>query len=278
MVMVKFCGITSPFEAQTAAKLGVHAVGLVFAESRRKVTLDKAREITNVLPPFISVGGVFVNEPIEEILAIAAYSKLDFIQLHGEESKAYLLELKRQLSSDNFNNYQEPQFSFKPTAKPLTWHEKTAAHQIKNRNFIKDIKIIKAFQVTNASSSAKEYSRVLISSGFDVCDAFLLDAYDKNHYGGTGKIINWELFNAINHGYQQNAKRAKPIILAGGLTPANIYSALSATRPWGIDVSSGIEANGVVAQEKSKRGSRKDLSKMRAFMKNIWRWRIDEDN
>ena len=64
--------------------------------------------------------------------------------------------------------------------------------------------------------------------------AYLLDAYSPKAYGGTGEIFDWECAVA--------AKRHGPIVLAGGLTPDNIVQAVAQVHPYGVDVSSGIEA------------------------------------
>ena len=70
-VLVKICGITNLEDALWAANLGADYIGLNFySESPRKVSLEKAREIVQGLPPFIKVAGVFVNV---EILALKKY-------------------------------------------------------------------------------------------------------------------------------------------------------------------------------------------------------------
>lgn len=62
---------------------------------------------------------------------------------------------------------------------------------------------------------------------------FLIDAFSDQAYGGTGKTVDWTL--------AQEAARSAPIILAGGLTPTNVAEAISYVRPYGVDVSSGVE-------------------------------------
>jgi phosphoribosylanthranilate isomerase len=64
--------------------------------------------------------------------------------------------------------------------------------------------------------------------------AILLDAFDKNLYGGTGKTANWEVA-------REAAKLAK-VFLAGGLSPENIAEAIRAVAPFAVDVNSGVES------------------------------------
>ena len=86
MVYVKVCGITNLQDAHTAAAAGADAVGLVFAESPRKVSVEEAWEIGTALPDGVLKVGVFVDEKPAEILRIAAGVGLDYAQLHGDET------------------------------------------------------------------------------------------------------------------------------------------------------------------------------------------------
>jgi phosphoribosylanthranilate isomerase len=73
--------------------------------------------------------------------------------------------------------------------------------------------------------------------------AILLDAFDKNLYGGTGKTANWEI--------AREAAKSVHLFLAGGLTPENIAGAVQAVGPFAVDVNSGVEsAPGVKDEEK----------------------------
>jgi phosphoribosylanthranilate isomerase len=77
---------------------------------------------------------------------------------------------------------------------------------------------------------------------------FLLDAYHPTLYGGAGQVTDWTMAAAIARQY--------PILLAGGLTPDNVAEAVRAVKPWGVDVSSGVEAS----------KGRKDHDKVRRFV------------
>lgn len=94
------------------------------------------------------------------------------------------------------------------------------------RQFTK-LKVMKAFRIKDATSlqSLPPYET----------DAWLLDSFVPGKQGGTGEKFNWEL--------AAEAKEAgRPVILAGGLTPENIAEAVHEVWPFGVDVSSGVEA------------------------------------
>ncbi|MGC8604432.1 MAG: phosphoribosylanthranilate isomerase [Desulfomonilaceae bacterium] len=93
MVRVKICGITNSEDALFAAEMGADALGFIFAESPRKVSLDKAFKITRALPPFVQTVGVFVDADIEEVIFFRNHLRLDLIQLSGSESDPYIRAL-----------------------------------------------------------------------------------------------------------------------------------------------------------------------------------------
>lgn len=84
-------------------------------------------------------------------------------------------------------------------------------------------------------------------------DYFLLDTFDPDLPGGTGRSFAWPA--------AREAMLPAPILLAGGLTPENVGEALAAARPAGVDVSTGVETDG-----------RKDAEKMRRFVAAVRRW------
>jgi len=89
MTRIKICGITNKEDALEAAHLGVDALGFVFAESPRRVIPRMVQEIVELLPPFISRVGVFVNEEREKVKEIAARCHLTTVQFHGEGCPSY---------------------------------------------------------------------------------------------------------------------------------------------------------------------------------------------
>ncbi|MBI4353405.1 MAG: phosphoribosylanthranilate isomerase [Candidatus Omnitrophica bacterium] len=82
---VKICGITNVADAKGALEAGADAIGLVFAESPRRVPLERALEITEAVGPWMTTVGVFVNEAVETIKRVASQCRLSCVQLHGEE-------------------------------------------------------------------------------------------------------------------------------------------------------------------------------------------------
>ncbi|MEA5115433.1 MAG: phosphoribosylanthranilate isomerase [Geobacteraceae bacterium] len=88
-------------------------------------------------------------------------------------------------------------------------------------------KVVKAFRVRDITSldAIRNYP----------VSGYLLDAYVPGAYGGTGLTFNWETARL--------AKQYGPIILAGGLNPTNVLKAVETVEPYGIDVSSGVEAS-----------------------------------
>jgi phosphoribosylanthranilate isomerase len=113
---------------------------------------------------------------------------------------------------------------------------------------VSELRVIKAFRVHD---------------GFDLqqlvaypVGAYLLDAYDPKQEGGTGQTFDWDI--AIE------AKQLGRVILAGGLTPTNVYEAILQVQPYAVDICTSIE---------SKPG-RKDLQKMEALFREIHRARM----
>ena len=106
-----------------------------------------------------------------------------------------------------------------------------------------NLRIIKAFRI-------KESEPLNILSKFQV-DAYLLDTYVKGILGGTGKTFDWNL--------ACHAKKYGQIILAGGLNPSNVSTAINQVKPYAVDVSSGVEAE----------PGRKDPKKVRDFIRTV---------
>jgi len=97
---------------------------------------------------------------------------------------------------------------------------------------------------TYCSSFGKPYIKAIriqkstnlleVSHQFHSASGLLIDAFDKDKFGGTGETFDWGLLQT---------QCDLPVILAGGLTPNNISDAISRTNPYAVDVSSGVEAS-----------------------------------
>ncbi|HZD59047.1 MAG TPA: phosphoribosylanthranilate isomerase [Anaerolineae bacterium] len=213
MTRVKICGITNKEDAFLAAELGANALGFVFAESPRKISPDNAAKIISQLPPFVMTVGVFVNQPARDVKAIAEYCHLDALQLHGDETRAYCRQFRQKvIKAFRMRNYTEIE----------DWLFKEDEHE---------------------ATTPLDPDRGVA--------AYLVDAYARGKYGGTGLHLNWELV--------RNLESRKPIILAGGLNHKNVALAVKVVRPYAVDVSSGIEL----------KPGKKDKYKLREFMKVI---------
>ena len=89
-----------------------------------------------------------------------------------------------------------------------------------------------------------ETGHQIFSSGRLIC---LLDAQIGNTYGGTGQTFNWQLAEEVSARF--------PVIIAGGLNEGNVGQLVVRVKPWGVDVSTGVETDGV-----------KDITKIKAFI------------
>lgn len=86
MVFTKVCGITNPGDTRVAVDAGADAIGLIFAESPRRVGIEEARKVAIALPDGVLKVGVFVNAEAGEVLEVAREVGLDLAQLHGDET------------------------------------------------------------------------------------------------------------------------------------------------------------------------------------------------
>ena len=218
MTLVKICGVSDVAHARAAAALGADFVGMVFAPSRRQVTLGQAKRIAaglgtveertpsstdaNGVEAALSrrrplVVGVFADQDADTINAICDDVGLDLVQLSGSEPWEVCAHIRRP--------------------------------------------IFKCMKVRDGETAQDLI--VHIHEGAIV----LLDPYVEGTYGGTGKTLDWNVALDI-------AKQTTTV-LAGGLTPENVGKAVTVAHPWAVDVSSGVETDGV-----------KDVEKIRAFI------------
>ena len=93
---IKICGITRPGDARAAVASGADAIGLVFYDkSPRAVTVEQAQCITAVVPPFVSIVALFVDELADEITRILESVQIDLIQFHGDETAEFCRQFGR---------------------------------------------------------------------------------------------------------------------------------------------------------------------------------------
>lgn len=227
-LFVKICGMTRPRDAVLAAELGANAVGFVFwPSSPRYVKPAMARAMVEGLPAGVMKVGVFVDEPLEEVAGIMTAVGLDAAQLHGNESAEYCRRLTVRLKADATDDYVGPVLLDRPPTNGPS--ERTGPTR---RTVIKAIAI--------------KDDRAANFDEFDPETLLLIDVYDAARYGGTGRTVNWDSARAI--------ALTRKTILAGGLHPDNVSLAVETVRPFGVDVSSGVEsAPGVKDPDRLKR-------------------------
>ena len=205
---VKMCGISKVETIPAVVEAKPDYMGLVFAPSKRQVTVEQAKILIEELHrgyakkygsdtehdknDTIKTVGVFVNETVDNLVTIANEANLDAVQLHGDEDEAFIQSLK----------------------------ERT------------NVEVWKAIQIRTAADTEK-----WIDSSADM---LLFDAYHKDERGGTGEVFDWSSLDAFE----------RPFMLAGGIDSTNVARAIRTVRPYGIDISSGIETNGVKDDEK----------------------------
>jgi phosphoribosylanthranilate isomerase len=218
MTYVKICGVSDPKHARVAAACGADFVGVVFAPSRRQVTLGQAKQVAKALgkkpgQPLVASNaeaieealrlrrpllvGVFADQDADTINRIAEEVGLDLVQLSGSEPWEVNAHLQRP--------------------------------------------VLKCMKMRDGETAA---DLLLHYHGGAV---LLLDPFVPGVYGGTGRTLDWRIAAEI--------ARKTPTVLAGGLTPDNVGEAVRSVRPWAVDVSSGVETDGV-----------KDPQKIRAFI------------
>ena len=197
---VKICGITRTGDARAAAEAGADAIGLVFyPPSPRYLSVERAVEIRDALPPFVQTVALFVNADAAQIAQVIGRVHPAMLQFHGDEAPDFCAQF--------------------------------------GLPFVKACRIKAG---TDALAYLRPYARAA---------AWLVDSFVPE-YGGVGESFDWSLVPK---------ERARPLIVSGGLDSRNVGKAIHAVRPWGVDVSSGVEsAKGI-----------KDAAKMAAFISEV---------
>ena len=89
MMRVKICGMAERADVDTCVAAGADALGFIFAESPRRLTLDAARSLTAAVPPFVTTVGVFAGDPADVVRAAIESCRLDVLQFSGDETAEF---------------------------------------------------------------------------------------------------------------------------------------------------------------------------------------------
>ena len=242
MTYIKICGITNLEDALVAVEAGADLLGFIFYEpSPRYVAPEAVKEIVSSVKCQVSSDGrretgdggqkmrdSGLRSPVSghalpSFVGVFVNASLDGVTQILDFCQLDAAQLHGEESPEFVNHFQGQAFK---ALRPQSQEEAEA--------------LIQQYQSSNPP--------IFQSSNLPT---LLLDAYHPTLYGGTGHVIDWTLAASIAQRYS--------IMLAGSLTPTNVSEAIQAVKPWGVDVSSGVEA------EKG----RKDHEKVRAFVKAV---------
>ena len=95
MTKVKICGLSTASAVETACQAGADYIGFVFAESRRRVSLEQAQKLAALVPPAVRKVGVFVSPSLAELQEAISVANLDLVQIHGDFNEDLLSEIGR---------------------------------------------------------------------------------------------------------------------------------------------------------------------------------------
>ena len=213
---IKICGLTKLDQAQAIAQMGANALGFICVPSSpRYISAAAIGQITSKLTNF-------------NLTSFSDRLDLVGVFLNASASEIYeTLELGG-LNAVQLHGDETPEFCYE-----------MRSHLEKNKPHVK---LIKALRVKDQAGleQAKLFS--------DAVDVILLDAYDPQMAGGTGKTLDWQMLRDFRPNCQW--------WLAGGLSPENVAEAIALVSPNGVDVSSGVELS----------AGDKDLSKVEKFI------------
>jgi phosphoribosylanthranilate isomerase len=227
MTWVKICGITNLEDALVAVEAGADALGFVFhANSPRKIEPKQARAIREAMPEHIERVGVFVNSAESEMDAVAQEADLTAWQLHKDLSRSLLGDAMRE---GGWLSIQGP--------------------SSRGRNLY--VSLPADLLIDDEGYRGFGWAKGLEKS----ISALFIDSGRGDMPGGTGKTFDWVQLQRTVLCLTMNFN----VVVAGGLTPDNVSEAMRILHPWGVDVSSGVEA----------RPGKKDPVEVRAFVKAV---------
>ncbi len=158
MVKIKICGIRRIEDVYYVNQYLPDYIGFVFADTRRKVSLETAAMLAKELNPRIKRVGVYVRQEIELLTESLVSGTVDYLQLHGDEDAAYEEALFESLTQHGIDDPQE--------------------------------RCIKAFRIRGV----EDFKKI----GETKCRWLLLDTYSQTLPGGTGEHFNWDLIQGID--------------------------------------------------------------------------------
>lgn len=221
MTWIKICGITNLEDAQTAVDAGADALGFIFhKKSPRRVDLEKVRDIVAALPATVEKIGVFAFEDSEKAQQIAKQAGLTGLQIHLEARPS------GEQPQDRLGRFGR---NFYP-AMPAAW-------------FLGDGAVDPGLASFVEARPGRPFNTILLDSG------------TPEQPGGTGKTFDWTRTASVI----DRMSTGLNIIVAGGLGPGNVSKAIRILKPWGVDVSSGVEQT----------PGKKDSHKVRAFVEAV---------
>jgi len=255
-VLIKICGITNADDATSAVSLGADAIGFVFAPSRRQVTVEQVSQILDGLPDSTLTFGVFVDEAIDRVVGIVTSLGLSGAQLHGNESPTEVASLCQQIPlvikaipiSEGF---------FDLVARyPDVWAI-LGDGPVPGSGMPPDWGVLRhGPQQTEPASMPDDDTDFDLGRATSIGD--LAPTLETPPAAMTGSAIG---VGTRDPDWVVRGQRPR-LILAGGLRADNVALAMREVRPYGVDVSSGVEhAPGV-----------KDSKKMRAFIDAVRSW------
>ena len=246
-VRVKICGCRSVDDALAAAEAGADFVGLVFAESRRRVGVGEAGGIVRALGP--TLRELEQDRPPalfrlpDAPSAEAAATRLRAWYEHGASALDRLLERKRPLTVGVFAGMDPEEVNDIADESGIDLVQLSGGEPW-GQCLLANRQVVKAVHVAPGETASAVLGR--IEAGGAV--AVMLDRGKEAAFGGTGEAVDW--------GVAAEVAAVMPVWLAGGLTPDNVAAAIAQVRPWCVDVSSGVETDGA-----------KDYEKVRAFVR-----------
>ena len=95
MTKVKICGLSTASAVETACQTGADYIGFVFADSRRRVSLEQAQKLAALVPPAVQKVGVFVSPSLSELRKAISVANLDLVQIHGDFDEELLTQVGR---------------------------------------------------------------------------------------------------------------------------------------------------------------------------------------